>query len=369
MSILVTGAKGFIGKNLVAELKNQGLTGVNECGTHTTAEELSVFCQKATFVFHLAGVNRPQDPAGFMTGNQGFTAALLAALKEHGNNCPIVFTSSAQAALNNPYGLSKKAAEEILFAHGQATGAKVLIYRLPNVFGKWCRPNYNSAVATFCHNIARGLPISIHDRGTQLTLVYIDDVLAEFTGALRGEEHRTGSYCAVPVTHTAALGDIADLLYSFRESRSSLTVPNMADPFTKKLYATYLSCLPEDILCYPLAMNTDARGSFTEFVRTVGQGQFSVNITRPGITKGNHWHHTKVEKFLVVSGNGVVRLRAAGKKDVTECRVSGDKLQVVEIPPGYTHNIENLGEDDLVTIMWAGEPFDPNKPDTYTLKV
>jgi len=369
LSILVTGAKGFIGKNLVAELKNQGNIGINECDAETTPAELEAYCQAATFVYHLAGVNRPQNNTEFMTGNCGFTAALLAMLQKHNNNCPLVFASSAQAAQDNPYGKSKKAAEDLVLAHGQETGARVLVYRLPNVFGKWCRPNYNSVVATFCHNIARGLPITIHDPSTELNLVYIDDVVTEFVGALHGQAHSLNDYRAVPVTHHISLGALADLLYSFRDSRANLSVPNLSDTLTRKLYATYLSALPESALSFPLKMNSDDRGSFTEFVRTVGQGQFSVNITKPGITKGNHWHHTKNEKFMVVSGHGVIRLRVVGTDAVTSCHVNGDLLQVVEIPPGYTHNIENLGTSDLVTLMWASEPFDKDRPDTYMARV
>ena len=369
MSILVTGAKGFIGKNLVAELKNQGNISINECDADTTPAELEAYCQVATFVYHLAGVNRPQNNTEYMTGNSGFTAALLAMLQKHNNNCPIVFASSAQAALSNPYGQSKKAAEDLFSAHSLATGAKVMVYRLPNVFGKWCRPNYNSAVATFCHNIARGLPITVNDPSTELNLVYIDDVVAEFVRALHGQANIQHNYCVVPTTHHIALGALADLLYSFRDSRTNLTVPNLSDALTRKLYATYLSSLPESDLSYSLKMNSDERGSFTEFVRTVGQGQFSVNITKPGITKGNHWHHTKHEKFMVVSGSGIIRLRVVGTDAVISCRVSGDSLQVVEIPPGYTHNIENLGESDLVTLMWASEPFDKDRPDTYMARV
>jgi len=369
LSILVTGAKGFIGKNLVAELKNQGFMDIFEYDIDTSTTELDSFCQSATFVYHLAGVNRPQNNTEFMTGNCGFTAALLAMLQKHNNNCPLVLASSAQAALANPYGQSKKAAEDMLFEHSQATGAKLFVYRLPNVFGKWCRPNYNSVVATFCFNIARDLPITIHEPSTELNLVYIDDVVAEFVRALHGQEHSLDNYCIVPITHHIALGDLADLLYSFRDSRTNLTVPDLTDAITRKLYATYLSSLPESALCYPLKMNSDARGSFTEFVRTLGQGQFSVNITKPGITKGNHWHHTKHEKFMVVSGHGIIRLRVVDTDVVTSFHVSGDSLQVAEIPPGYTHNIENLGESDLVTLMWASEPFDKDRPDTYMARV
>jgi len=369
VSILVTGAKGFIGRNLVATLRTAGYTDIFECDADTTPSQLDAFCSAATFVYHLAGVNRPQDTAEFMAGNCGFTATLLSTLKRRANYSPIVFASSAQAALDNPYGKSKQAAEDLLLSHSSATGARVHIYRLPNVFGKWCRPNYNSAVATFCHNIALGLPITMHNPETELKLVYVDDVVDEFVQALRREAQVVDSYCSVSLAHIVTLGALADLLYAFRDGRHALTIPNLNDAFTKQLYATYLSYLPAENFAYPLTMHSDARGSFTEVMRTVGQGQFSVNITKPGITKGNHWHHTKHEKFLVVNGCGVIRLRAVGSESVISFAVSGEKLEIVDIPPGYTHNIENTGEDELVTLMWASEPFDPKRPDTFMMQV
>jgi UDP-2-acetamido-2,6-beta-L-arabino-hexul-4-ose reductase len=369
MKILVTGAKGFIGKNLIAELTNQGYTGVYEYDVETDPACLDEYTKDCAFVFHLAGVNRPQNVEDFMAGNFGFTTELLNALKKNSNTCPVLITSSIQAALDNPYGRSKKAGEDLMFSYGRETGAKVMVYRLPNVFGKWCRPNYNSAVATFCHNIAHGLPIQVNDPNVVMNLVYIDDVVAELLRALQGSETREGDFCVVPVTHTIKLGEIAELITSFRDSRRDLSVPDMSDAITRKLYATYLSCLPQDQFAYPLKMNVDHRGSFTEFIRTPDRGQVSVNISKPGIVKGNHWHHSKNEKFLVVSGRGVIRFRQYGSDEVIEYQVSGEKLEVVDIPTGYTHNIENLGETDMVTIMWASELFDPDKPDTYFLEV
>lgn len=367
--LLITGAKGFVGRNLIAELKNQNEIEIFEYDVDTEPELLDGYARACDFVFHLAGVNRPENEKEFMEGNFGFTSILLAILKKHQNTCPIVVSSSTQAAQDNPYGKSKKAGEDLLFSYSQETGAKVLVYRFPNVFGKWCQPNYNSAVATFCHNIAHGLPIKVNDPSVLLNLVYIDDVVAELNRALQGQENQSGPFCAVPVVHKVQLGAIVELLHSFKNSREERSVPNMADAFTKKLYSTYLSYLPTDQFSYPLKMNTDARGSFTEFIKTVDRGQVSVNISKPGITKGNHWHHTKNEKFLVVSGNGVIRFRKIGTEEIIEYKVSGDKLEVVDIPTGYTHNIENLGEQDMVTIMWVNEPFDPNKPDTYFLEV
>lgn len=369
MNILVTGALGFVGKNLISELKNHKYSDIFEFDIDTDPSLLDVYSSEADFVFHLAGVNRPKEQAEFMEGNFGFTSQLLDTLKKHQNNCPVMLSSSIQAALDNPYGQSKKAGEELLFSYGSQTGAKVLVYRFPNVFGKWCRPNYNSAVATFCSNIANGLPITINDRSTMLSLVYIDDVVEELLRALGGEETRAGAYCAVPVVHSITLGEIVDLLYSFKNSRTDLSIADMSDPFTKKLYSTYLSYLPADQFSYSLKMNSDNRGSFTEFIRTPERGQVSVNISKPGITKGNHWHHTKNEKFLVVSGRGMIRFRHVNSTEIVEYAVSGEKLEVVDIPVGYTHTIQNLGETDMVTIMWANEPFDPLKPDTYYLEV
>jgi UDP-2-acetamido-2,6-beta-L-arabino-hexul-4-ose reductase len=304
-----------------------------------------------------------------MAGNFGFTSVLLDTLKKHGNTCPVMLASSIQAALANPYGESKKAGEDLLFSYGEETGANVLVYRFPNVFGKWCRPNYNSAVATFCHNIAHDLPITVNDPSVIMNLVYIDDIVDELLAALQGNETTSERFCVVPITHTASLGSIVDLLHSFKTSRSDLSVPDMSDAFTRKLHATYLSYLPKDSFSYPLKMNVDHRGSFTEIIRTADRGQFSVNISKPHIVKGNHWHHSKNEKFLVVSGHGVIRFRRIDSDEVLEYAVSGDKMEVVDIPTGYTHNIENLGDTDMVTFMWANESFDPTKPDTYFLEV
>ncbi|RHW32112.1 NAD-dependent epimerase/dehydratase family protein [Neobacillus notoginsengisoli] len=369
MKILVTGAKGFIGKNLVAELRNQNYTYILEYGKDTDPNLLDEYCREANFVFHLAGVNRPKDQSEYMDGNYGFTSILLNTLRKHQNTCPIMVSSSIQAGLDNPYGISKKASEDLLFNYGKETGAKVLIYRLPNVFGKWCRPNYNSAIATFCHNIAHNLTITVNDPSVKMNLVYIDDVIEELTRALNGNQTTVGEFCEVPVAYQSTLGEIVDLIYSFKKSRKDRSIPNMADSFSKKLYSTYLSYLPEEQFSYELKMNIDNRGSFTEFIKTPDRGQVSVNISKPGITKGNHWHHTKNEKFLVVSGTGVIRFRKIDTEEVIEYFVSGEKLEVVDIPTGYTHNIENLGNTDMVTIMWANEQFDPERPDTFYLEV
>ena len=369
MKILVTGAKGFIGKNLIAELRNRKYEGIFEYDRDTDSSLLDEYCKEADFVFHLAGVNRPKEQTEFMEGNFGFTSDLLDSLKKHNNTCPVMISSSIQAELDNPYGESKKAGEDLLFAYGKETGAKVLVYRFPNVFGKWCRPNYNSAVATFCNNIAHDLPIQVNDPSVVMNLVYIDDVVNELINAIEGKENKVDLFCEVPVVHTITLGEIVDLIYSFKNSREDRSVPNMSDAFTKKLYSTYLSYLPENKFSYDLKMNVDQRGSFTEFIKTPDHGQVSVNISKPGITKGNHWHHTKNEKFLVVSGKGVIRFRKIDSDKVIEYYVSGDKMEAVDIPTGYTHNIENLGDSDMVTIMWANESFDPEKPDTYYLEV
>lgn len=369
MNILVTGANGFIGKNLIVELKNQGYTNIYSFTRQSESHLLDDYCKNADFVFHLAGINRPEDPSEFMDGNYGFTEKLLDTLKKHNNTCPVMISSSTQAELDNPYGISKRAGEDLLFNHQKETGAKALVYRFPNVFGKWSKPNYNSVIATFCHNIARGLPIQINDPNVLLNLVYIDDVIQELIQALNGKENRVGDFCEVPVVYKNRLGNIADLIYSFKKSREERSIPDMSEPFVKKLYSTYLSFLPEDKFSYELKMNIDDRGSFTEFIKTLDRGQVSVNISKPGITKGNHWHHTKNEKFLVVSGQGVIRFRKPDSDEVIEYYVSGDKLEVVDIPVGYTHNIENLGESDMITIMWANEPFDPDRPDTYYLEV
>ncbi len=378
MKLLITGARGFIGKNLITTLNNIR-TGrdksfgiledicVYEYDIDSSLELLDAYCADCDFVFHLAGVNRPKDQSEFMEGNFGFTSVLLETLKRHGNTCPIMLSSSIQAVLDNPYGKSKKAGEELLFEYGKETGAPIYVYRYPNVFGKWCRPNYNSAIATFCHNIARGLPIQVNDRNTKMSLVYIDDLVLELLEALEGRAHMDGDgYCYVPIEHDATLGEIVDLLYSFQASRKEREVPEMEPgSLSKKLYATYLSYLPTDQFSYPLTMNADERGSFTEILRTAERGQFSVNITKPGIAKGNHWHHTKNEKFVVVSGKALIQFRRIGGDEVVEYHVSGDKMEAVDIPPGYTHNIINEGDTDLVTFMWSSECFNLSKPDTY----
>lgn len=382
MKILVTGAKGFVGRNLVSQLhniqsgkaRNYGIVGeeltVFEYDVDSDPAELDVYCHQANFVFNLAGVNRPKDNSDFMKGNFGFASILLDTLKKHNNTCPVMISSSTQAALDNPYGESKRAGEQLLFDYAKETGAKVLVYRFPNVFGKWCRPNYNSAVATFCNNIAHDLPITVNDPSVVMNLVYIDDVVDELIAALSGNEHRKGDYCEVPVVHTITLGGIVELIYSFKEMPVNLGVPNLDDAFAKKLYSTYLSYLPKEKFAYPLKMNVDERGSFTEIIRTASCGQFSVNVSKPGITKGQHWHHTKNEKFVVVSGHGLIQLRKIGTEEVIEFKVSGDKMEVVEMIPGYTHNIINLSEtEDLVTFMWCNECFDLERPDTYFEKV
>ena len=377
MRILVTGAKGFVGKNLCAQLKNikegkarcygdLSISEIYEYDMDSTSEELERWCKDCDFVFNLAGVNRPKDPDEFMKGNFGFASTLLDTLKKYKNTCPVMISSSIQAELDNPYGESKRAGENLLFDYSQETGAKVLVYRFPNLFGKWCRPNYNSAVATFCNNIANDLPIQVNDPSVVMHLVYIDDVVDELIAALSGGEHREGNFCIVPTVHTITLGGIVDLLYAFKQMPQTLEVPDLSDAFTKKLYSTYLSYLPKEKVSYPLKMNVDNRGSFTEIIRTPDRGQFSVNISKPGITKGQHWHHTKNEKFVVVSGHGLIQLRKIGTDEVLNFEVSGDKIEVVEMLPGYTHNIINLSEtEDLVTFMWANEAFDPNRPDTY----
>ena len=333
----------------------------------TEPELLDTFTNDCDFVFHLAGVNRPQNEEEFMQGNFGFTSMLLDSLKKHNNTCPIMLSSSIQAELDNPYGKSKKAGEDLFFEYSKETGAKVLVYRFPNVFGKWCRPNYNSAVATFCHNISNDLPITVNDRSHMMTLVYIDDVVDEMISALGGNENRVGDFCEVPISHKITLGEIADLLYKFSKQPKTLVMPEIPDnSFEKKLYSTYLSYLPEEKIAFELNMNEDARGSFTEILKTENSGQFSVNISKPGITKGQHWHNTKWEFFVVVSGKGLIQQRKIGTDEVINIKVSGDKITAVHMLPGYTHNIINLSDtEDLVTLMWANEQFDPNKPDTF----
>ena len=369
MNILVTGAQGFIGKNLIVELKNRNYDQIFEFGRKTDPTLLDDYCKQADFVFHLAGINRPKDQSEFMDGNFGFTQELLETLKKHHNTCPVLISSSTQAERENPYGTSKRAGEELTFAYGRETSANVLVYRFPNVFGKWCRPNYNSVIATFCHNVTRGLPIQVNDPEAKLKLVYIDDVVKELIRAMEGHGNKISDYYEVATAYDAKLGEIVDLIDSFKNSRSDRFIPDMSDDFTKKLYSTYLSYLPMDQFNYDLKMNIDQRGSFTEFLKSNDRGQVSVNISKPGITKGNHWHHSKNEKFLVVSGTGVIRFRKVDSEEVIEYLVSGEKMEVLDIPIGYTHNIENIGDVDMVTIMWANELFDPNNPDTFYLEV
>lgn len=413
MNILITGAKGFVGRNLCAALKNirdgkdrtrSGLT-ISEVFEYDIATEpvlLNEYCVKADFVFHLAGVNRPQEQSEFMSGNFGFASILLDTLKKHGNTCPVLLSSSIQATLigrygESDYGKSKLAGENLLFDYGKETGAKVLVYRFPNLFGKWCRPNYNSAVATFCNNIANDLPIQVNDRSTELELLYIDDLVEEMLDALEGKEHRCeypaeneyvesilydgltpygvtdGRYCYVPVTHRVSLGEIVDLLEAFKAQSQTLLMPAIANhSFAKKLYSTYLSYLPKEAVSFPLKMNVDERGSFTELLKTSDHGQFSVNISKPGITKGQHWHNSKWEFFIVVAGHGLIQERRIGMDEhgkpypVMEFEVSGEKIEAVHMLPGYTHNIINLSEtEQLVTVMWANEPFDVAHPDTF----
>ena len=399
MNILITGAAGFVGKNLTAALqcirdgKDRTHPGLNigELYLYDLDSPLSLLeeaCQKADFVYNLAGVNRPQNQEEFMQGNFGFASTLLDTLKKYNNNCPVMLSSSIQATLigryaNGEYGKSKKAGEDLFFAYGEETGAKVLVYRFPNLFGKWCRPNYNSAVATFCHNYAHGLPITVNDPAVQLELLYIDDLVDEMIAALEGREHRcefdgvdavlteNGRFCAAPVTHKVTLGEIVELLDAFKAQPETLLMPEIPhNSFAKKLYSTYLSYLPREKAAFPLKMNVDARGSFTELLRTEKCGQFSVNVSLPGITKGQHWHHTKWEFFIVVSGRGLIQQRKVGSDEVLNFEVSGEKIEAIHMLPGYTHNIINLSEtENLVTVMWANECFDPSKPDTFFEKV
>lgn len=398
MDILVTGAKGFVGKNLVASLKNirdgkdrtrpdLSIGEIFEYDLDTAPQLLEGYCEKADFVFNLAGVNRPEDPADFMRGNFGFAITLLETLEKHSNTCPVMISSSIQATCigryDSDYGRSKKAGEELVFEYGERTGAKVLVYRFPNLFGKWSRPNYNSAVATFCNNIANDLPITVSDPAVTLELLYIDDLVTEMLDALEGKEHRctfdgintvlteNGKYCAVPVSHKVTLGEITELLHTFKEQTSTLVMPEIPDgSFAKKLYSTYLSYLPKEKAAFPLKMNEDARGSFTELLRTEKCGQFSVNISKPGITKGEHWHHTKWEFFIVVGGHGLIRQRKIGTDEILDFEVSGEKIEAVHMLPGYTHNIINLSDtENLITVMWANERFDPTRPDTFGEKV
>lgn len=395
MKILVTGAQGFVGKNLCAQLKNikEGkakcygdltISEVYEYDINSTPEELDQWCKDCDFVFNLAGVNRPQNTEEFMQGNFGFASTLLDTLKKHQNTCPVMLSSSIQATLagrfgTSEYGKSKKAGEELFFEYGKETGAKVLVYRFPNLYGKWCRPNYNSAVATFCHNIAHDLPIQVNDPNVDMELLYIDDLVEEMIDALQGKEHHCefegvetvmkadGRYCAAPVTHHVKLGKIVELLYQFAEMPKTLMIPEIpADSFAKRLFSTYLSYLPKEKAIFDLHMNVDNRGSFTELIHTLNCGQVSINISKPGITKGEHWHHTKWEQFIVVSGHGLIQLRKEGTDEILNYEVSGDKIQSVIMLPGYTHNIINLSEtENLVTVMYCNEIFDKNRPDTF----
>lgn len=395
MKILVTGAKGFVGRNLCSELKNVR-NGKSRCWGDLLVEEvfeydvnsafgeLESWCRECDFVLNLAGVNRPENQSEFMEGNFGFASLLLNTLRKYGNACPVMLSSSQQASLkgrfgDSEYGRSKKAGEDLFLAHAAETGARVLIYRFPNLFGKWCRPNYNSVVATFCHNIAHDLPIRVNDPNVELELLYIDDLITEMIAALQRREHRCefdglevipspeGRYCYCPVTYRETLGRIVDLLYEFVAQPSTLVIPEIpAGSFAKKLYSTYLSYLPASKMSFPLRMNVDARGSFTELLRTEKCGQVSVNISRPGVTKGQHWHHSKWEFFIVVAGHGLIQERREGSGEVVEFEVSGEEIRAVHMLPGYTHNIINLSDtEDLVTVMWANEPFDPAHPDTY----
>lgn len=395
MKILVTGARGFVGQNLCAQLRNirdgkakfygnVEIDCIYEYDIDSPKESLDAYCAQADFVFNLAGVNRPENPEEFMAGNFGFASTLLDTLKKHGNHCPVMLASSIQATLtgryaDGDYGKSKRAGEELFFDYAAETGAKVLVYRFPNLFGKWCRPNYNSAVATFCNNIANDLPIRVNDRATELELLYIDDLVDEMISALVGKEHRCefdgvetvlcdrGRYCAAPITYKATLGEIVDLLEEFKSQPQTLVIPQIPDgSFAKKLWSTYLSYLPQDKVAFALKMNIDDRGSFTELLKSKNCGQVSVNISKPGITKGQHWHNTKWEFFVVVSGHGMIQLRKIGSDEVLNFEVSGSKIEAVHMLPGYTHNIINLSDkEDLVTVMWANEAFDPQRPDTY----
>lgn len=377
MNILVTGAKGFVGKNLCEALKNirdgkdktrkVAIDNVYEYDIDTDNSCLNDFCKNADFVFHLAGVNRPQKEEEFMEGNFGFTSLLLNTLKEQKNKAPVMISSSIQASLDNPYGRSKKAGEDLIFQYGKENDVKVLVYRFPNLFGKWCRPNYNSVIATFCHNIANNLPITVNDEKFELTLCYIDDIVDELLRALENSATKDGDFYKVPTEHKVTLGKISDLLYKFAKQPETLIMPEIPDgSFEKKLYSTYLSYLPKEKISFPLKMNVDERGSFTELIKSEKCGQVSVNISKPGITKGQHWHNTKWEFFIVVSGHGMIQLRKIGDEKIIEFEVFGDKPQAIHMLPGYTHNIINLSKTcDLVTVMWANEQFDPQKPDTF----
>lgn len=363
-TVLITGSEGFVGKNLRVLLQQRTDIRLLSYDIHNSPEDLETLLGQADFVFHLAGVNRSQNPDEFKSGNTDLTEHICNLLAASGRRVPIAITSSIQAAMDNQYGTSKRGAEDAVFSYGQETGTSVYAFRLPNVFGKWCRPNYNSGVATFCNNIAHDLPIQVNDPGVVMNLVYVDDVVSALVALLEGESVLQDGFCMVQPVYTVKLGAIVDMIRSFRESRDLKSIPDMGDPFAKKLYSTYLSYLPKDRFSYPLKMNVDGRGSFTEFIKTPDRGQVSINISKPGITKGDHWHNTKNEKFLIVSGQGVIRFRKIGSTEIIEYFVSGNKLEVVDIPTGYTHNISNTGTTDLVTVMWCNELYDPEHPDT-----
>jgi len=370
LKILVTGSKGFIGKNLVAELRNQNIGTIFEYDLDTKPELLDLYTKECDFVYHLAGVNRPEDPDEFVKGNCGFTSTLLEKLKANCNKAPVLITSSTQACFENPYGKSKREAEDLLFHYSEETGTKIFIYRLPNVFGKWCRPNYNSVVATFCYNIARSIPIKINNADAAMDLVYIDDVVQDLLSAFDGNKQISkDGFCYVPRVFKSTVGQVAGLIENFNESRKNLVIPGLGGDFERFIYATFVSYLPETEFSYPLEMKRDNRGWLSEFIKSEGFGQIFVSRTIPGITRGNHWHHTKVEKFLVIEGNAVVKFRKIDNEEVIEYPVSGEKLEVVDIPTGYTHSITNTGDCDLITLFWSDQIFDQTKPDTYYLGV
>ena len=371
MKVLVTGAKGFLGKNLVSELRNKNYQNVHQIDRYTAPELLEDYCKNCDFIFHLAGVNRPENPDEFMEGNHNVLADLLKILKKHHNTCPVMLASSIQAVKDNPYGKSKKAAEDLLFSYSEETGAEVYVYRFTNIFGKWCKPNYNSVIATFCYNIAHNLPIQINNPDAKMKLAYIDDVVSELIYAMEGHANKQkDGFCYVETLYTVTLREIVDMLYAFKKSREKREIPDMTTgSFSKNLYSTYLSYLSQNDLSYFLKMNVDERGSFTEIFRTMDRGQFSVNISKPGVIKGNHWHKTKNEKFIVVKGNALIKLREVGSETVMEYHVNGEEIKVVDIPPGYTHAIMNVGNTDLITFMWCNECYDPEISDTSFLEV
>lgn len=369
MKILITGSEGFVGKNLIVELQNRGYKDLYLYDRENSIEDLEKWTKDCDFVFHLAGVNRPETKEEFMKGNADLTSQLTALLEESNNRAPIMISSSIQAEKDNPYGKSKKAGEDYIFEYSERNNVPVYVYRFSNLYGKWSQPNYNTVIATFSYNIARDLPIQVNDPSVEITFQYIDDVVNELVNCLEGKSTKAGKFYDVPEKNTRTLGEVAELIQSFKESRQTLAVPDMNDSFTKNLYSTYLSFLPEDNFSYKLKMNKDNRGSFTEFLRSPDRGQVSINVSNPGITKGQHWHHSKNEKFLVVKGNGVIRFRKVGEDKVIEYPVSGKELEVVDIPTGYTHSIVNTGEEEMVTVMWVNEPFDPNNADTYYLEV